>query len=332
MIILAEFGRTATLLFLEDSVEIAQVVKPAAIANLRDGMRAVDQHPAGIAQTHVDNIVAEVTTRMQLEEAAERAGTHARETGHIVETDLVHVILADVVLHLQHPSAVAGHLDLGIAAGGEGTCAVASRQLVEDGQELHEGVVAVALRTQRVEQLVDLHDGRHREAETLTGLVHHHPHGCEGIAGKDAVLVGKVELEVNGYLVNILADAVILLPDVFKVGTGDQYKVVIADHLVGVAHDASHTWGMLHKVELEHLMVMDGIGELLLATLGNVEHIFTHQRGNLVYDLRLNHYSLFTFHYSLNLEFFQDFRHPLHVLDAHGHQRQTEDVLDEAHL
>ena len=118
MIILTEFRGTTTLLLTENTIEVAQVVEAAAVANLCYRMGAVDEHPARIAQSHVDDIIRQVTARVQFEEAAEGTGTHTRDIGHIIQADLVHIVLIDIVLHLQHPSAVAGHLHLRIAAGG----------------------------------------------------------------------------------------------------------------------------------------------------------------------------------------------------------------------
>ena len=107
MIILTEFRGATALLLAENTIEIAQIIEPAAIADLRNRIGTVDEHPAGIAQSHVDDIIRQVTACMQLEEATEGAGTHAGDIGHVVETDLVHVVLTDVILHLQHPTAVA---------------------------------------------------------------------------------------------------------------------------------------------------------------------------------------------------------------------------------
>ena len=72
MIILTELGGTAALALTEDAVEVAQVVETATIAYLRNRVGAVDKLSAGIAKTQVDDVIAEVTTCMELEEAAER--------------------------------------------------------------------------------------------------------------------------------------------------------------------------------------------------------------------------------------------------------------------
>ena len=118
MVIFPEFRGAATLFLAENTVEVAQVIEAAAVADLRYRMRTVDEHPTGIPQSHVDDVIRQVTARMQFEEAAEGTGTHARYICHISQTDIIHIVLIDIVLHLQHPSAVAGHLHLREAAGG----------------------------------------------------------------------------------------------------------------------------------------------------------------------------------------------------------------------
>lgn len=250
MVVLTEFRRTAALLLPEDTIEIAQIIEATPIAYLGYGMGAIYQHPTGIAQSHINDIITEVTTRMQFEETTECTGAHPCQTGDISQTDLVLVILVDIVLHLQHPTTVARYLHLGITAGGKGTGTVALRQFVEDGQELREGIETVFDSTQGVEHVIDLHDGIQREAKSLAGFVHHLTHGVERIA-REETIVGEVKLEMDGYLMDTLAGTDILLPHVFQIGTGDEHKVVVADDLVGITHDTAHAWSMLYEIQFK---------------------------------------------------------------------------------
>ena len=288
MIILTELGGTAALALTEDAVEVAQVVETTTIAYLRNRVGGVDELPAGIAESQVDDVIAEVTACMELEEAAERRGTHACNVGQLGQSDLILVVGIDKALHLLDATAVARDLDLGKAAGSKGACTVVLGELIEDGQELHESVKAVLDLTERVELLIDVHDGVHGEAESLAALLHHLLHRIEGIAGEDAAL-GEIDVELDRNLTDIIAVTLILLPDVLKVGTGDEYQVVFTNHLVGIAHDATHTLGMLYEIEFVDLVIMDGIGKLLLSPISDVEHILTHQRRNLMNDLTFNH-------------------------------------------
>ena len=242
-----------------------------------------------MAQTKVDDVLAEVATRVELEEAAERRGTHAGDVSQLGETDLVAVVGVDEGLHLMHATAVAGHLDLGEARGGERTGTLAARQLVEDGEELHEGVEPVLDAAQRVELTIDLHDSIEGEAKALLRLDHHLLHRVEGVAIEDGALA-EVDVELDGDLADVVALAVALLPDVFEVWTGDEHEVEVANHLAGVTDDAAHTGGMLDEIELIDLMIVDGIGELLLPPVGDVKDVLAHQGRYLVDDRTVHQY------------------------------------------
>ena len=72
VVVVAELGGAHALALAEDAVEVAQVVEPAAVAYLGDRVGAVDELSAGIAQTEVDDVIAEGSACMELEEPAER--------------------------------------------------------------------------------------------------------------------------------------------------------------------------------------------------------------------------------------------------------------------
>ena len=234
-------------MFLEQAVEIAQVVEAAGKAYLRHAVGRIDEPTAGIAQAHIDDVVAEVAPRVQLEEAAEGRRTHAGDVGQRAEAYLVHVVLGNIVLHLQHAPRVALRLHLGIAVGGQHVNMLALGELVEDGQELHDGIEAVLDAAQRVDERIDTHDVVHRETDATAGLQQHLSKGQEGCLGQVAV-VAQVEKELDGHLADVVVAAGVLLPDVLQLGTGDEHQVVVAYHLAAVAHRAEHTGGMLDKV------------------------------------------------------------------------------------
>ena len=72
MIVFTEFRWTAALALLENTVEITEVVETAAIANLGNGTRTVDQLTTSVTQTKVYDVFAKVTACMQLEKTTER--------------------------------------------------------------------------------------------------------------------------------------------------------------------------------------------------------------------------------------------------------------------
>ena len=64
VIVLAELRRRASFLALEDTIEVAQVVETALKGNLRNAPAGVYQQSGGIAQTDVDDVFREVTSRV----------------------------------------------------------------------------------------------------------------------------------------------------------------------------------------------------------------------------------------------------------------------------
>ena len=72
VIVFAEFGWTTSLTFPEDTVEVAEVIEATMVTDLSDGVGTVDEQSAGVPQAQVDDIVAEITTRMKFEEPTKR--------------------------------------------------------------------------------------------------------------------------------------------------------------------------------------------------------------------------------------------------------------------
>ena len=79
--------------------------------------------------------------------------------------------------------------------------------------------------------------------------------------------------------------AAVLLPNMLQVGRSNQTEVEIADYLLRIAHDALHASCVLYKVKFIHRVVVDRIRELLLVPVGDVEHVLSHQRCNLMNNL-----------------------------------------------
>ena len=71
-IILTEFLRRASLLPLEHTIEIGQIVEAAVIAHLCNSTRGIYQHTRGKAQTDINNVVGKRLAGAQAKETAER--------------------------------------------------------------------------------------------------------------------------------------------------------------------------------------------------------------------------------------------------------------------
>ena len=102
MMVLSELTWRAPLLLLEDAIEVTKVIETAVEPNLTDAFGCIHQHSGGIAQTEVDNILRDVSARMELEESAEGTRAHTRQRGEIRQTEFIHIVLRDIVLHLQN--------------------------------------------------------------------------------------------------------------------------------------------------------------------------------------------------------------------------------------
>ena len=79
-IILTEFLRRASLLPLEHTIEIGQIVEAAVIAHLCNGTRGIYQHTRGKAQTDINNVVGKRLAGAQAKETAERDRGQQRRT------------------------------------------------------------------------------------------------------------------------------------------------------------------------------------------------------------------------------------------------------------
>lgn len=83
-VFLAELSGVASLALAEQAVEVAQCVEAARVAYLADRVGRVDQSAGGIAQPDVNDVLAQVLARAQLEEAAEGRGRHAYELAELL--------------------------------------------------------------------------------------------------------------------------------------------------------------------------------------------------------------------------------------------------------
>lgn len=77
MIVLSELTWRTSLLLLEDAIEVAEVVETAVEPDLADAFGCIHQHPGCITQTEVDDILRNVSARMELKESAEGTRAHS---------------------------------------------------------------------------------------------------------------------------------------------------------------------------------------------------------------------------------------------------------------
>ena len=120
MIAFAELAWRASFLLLEDAVEVAEVVESAIKTNLTDALGGIYQHAGSITQTQVDDILRNISAGMELKETAERTAAHACKRGKLRQTEFIHIVLGDEILHLQDAPAIVFYRYLGITAGSQG--------------------------------------------------------------------------------------------------------------------------------------------------------------------------------------------------------------------
>lgn len=120
MIAFTELAWRASFLFLEDAVEVAEIVESAIKTYLADTLGGIYQHAGSIPQTQVDDILRDISAGMELEETAERTAAHACQRGKLRQTEFIHIVLGDEILHLQDAPAIVFYRYLGITAGSQG--------------------------------------------------------------------------------------------------------------------------------------------------------------------------------------------------------------------
>ena len=92
---------------------------------------------------------------------------------------------------------------------------------------------------------------------------------------------------------DIIARALVLLPHMLQVGTGDEHQVKIANHLARIAHHTAAARGPSYKIHFEYLMLVNGEVELLLPPVSHIHEVVIAQRRNLT-QYSCSHYNLLT--------------------------------------
>lgn len=277
----AEFRGGATAFALEDAVEVGDVVETAAIADFLDGEHASGEHPGGVAEAGLDDIVGERAAGVELEEAAEGSRRHEDDLGHGLEADLLVEMLVDILLHLVDAARVGDVPGAGETAGGEGAVIVVFGEIVEQLEEFQHAVEIILGLGDLHQAGVIAHDRAGAESHAVSGAFAecgHRPHLV--LLEKD--LSEELGLELDCDLADFLALALVLLPDMLEVAAYE-HEVELSEGLHGVTHDAARPIAVFHEIELEFLMDMDGIVELRLAAVDQVEAIFRFERSDFGY-------------------------------------------------
>src|SRR6202012_5142800 len=108
------------LLFLENAVEIGDIIEPAMIGDLRNGMRRVDEHPARMPKPYLVQTIDKRIPGPLLYEPAERHLRHAHQPGNFTKRYRLIVIGVHVLESLLDPPAVIGKMLIGERSIGQG--------------------------------------------------------------------------------------------------------------------------------------------------------------------------------------------------------------------
>lgn len=271
MVVVAEGRGGATLLLLEDAVEVADVVESALVAYLRHVDSAVHQEARGMAEPNVDDVVGDGLARPHPEETAEGGRRHAGDVGEGLKPDFLLEVLVDVFLHPPYPLALGRVLDVGEGLAGKQVVVGLEGEFVQNLQQAQHAVES-RLRIGDVRQLaIKFHNGRQLEGNSSLGILEHRPEAAELVLGKE-LLAQQVERELNGNLVDGMALAVVLVPGVLQAAAHEN-EVVPAEHLDGIAYDSPCPVAILHEIEFHLVMLVQWIGESLLVPVHHVEAI-----------------------------------------------------------
>ena len=274
----AEVGRGATLAFLEDSVEVGNVVEARLVADLDHRHGGIDQEAGSIAQTDVDDIVGEGATRPDLEESAEGGGGHASHVGDSREAHFLTEMLVDVVLHLADAATVGGRLDGGERRGGQEVEIGLDGELIKYLHQLQDAGETGFQGRQFIEFAIDTHDGGQTESDAALGILQKLLKRCHLTLGQE-LLTEEVGRELNKILAHLPARHDIderfarhLFPGMFEV-TADEGEVELLAHLDAVANDAAHAGAILHEGEFQFDVFVQGIVVGLLEVVVHVKTV-----------------------------------------------------------
>ena len=119
MVVVAESRWRATFLFLEDAIEVADVVKATTVADLGHVGVGIDKQASGITETDVDDVVADSLARSGAEKARESGGSHACNICQSLQANLFLEVLVDVLFHGTNATAFGLVLHVGKRLAGQ---------------------------------------------------------------------------------------------------------------------------------------------------------------------------------------------------------------------
>ena len=112
VIILSELRRSTPLTFLENTVEIRDIVKPTMITNLYNCHSTISKQSGSMTKTDINDVFGNTLVSTKFEESTERRGCHGHETGKRLQPYLLTIVRVYVFLYFLHPATVCRHTDM----------------------------------------------------------------------------------------------------------------------------------------------------------------------------------------------------------------------------
>ena len=116
VIILPELRRCTPFTFLENTVEIRDIVKTTMIANLYNCHSTISKQSGSMTKTYINDVFGNTLVGAKFEESTECRGCHRHETGKRLQPYLLTIVCVDIFFHFLHPATVGSHTYMGKGA------------------------------------------------------------------------------------------------------------------------------------------------------------------------------------------------------------------------
>ena len=116
VIILSELRRSTPFTFLENTVEIRDIVKTTMITNLYNCHSTVCKQSGCMTKTDINDVFGNTLVGAKFEESTECRGCHRHETGKRLQPYLLTIVCVDIFFHFLHPATVGSHTYMGKGA------------------------------------------------------------------------------------------------------------------------------------------------------------------------------------------------------------------------
>ena len=112
VVVLSEFCRRTPFTFLEDTIEIRDIVETTMIANLYNRHSAIGKQSGSMTKTNINDIFRNTLVCTKFEETAECCRCHGYETCKCLKPYLLTIMRVYIFLYFLYPTAICRHIDM----------------------------------------------------------------------------------------------------------------------------------------------------------------------------------------------------------------------------